>query len=353
MATLSPASPANRGHARSDTPIVVGSRGSALALWQTNWALDRVREAEPDAQFNVQTITTQGDHTQAQNTPLAKLGDKGLFVAELERALLDGSLDIAVQPMNDHALAEAEAQVSRRAIDAAVHSLKDLPSVVTAGLTLAAITEREDPRDALISRSGLRLDELPQGATVATSSLRRRAQLLSRRPDLRIVEMRGNVDTRLRKAMASDGPDATILAAAGMRRLGLESHITELLPIDVLTPAAGQGALGIETRSGDRRARRLLRVIDHLPTRRAVTAERAVLAALGGGCLLPLGVHGAVSADGETMRLLAVVASPDGKRLIRVERAGRANRPVTLGHAVARELLRQGAGEIVREVLGR
>ncbi|HZC04634.1 MAG TPA: hydroxymethylbilane synthase [Ktedonobacterales bacterium] len=356
MATLSPA-PSSGAHAASGSPIVVGSRGSALALWQTNWALDRVREREPEASFSVQTITTQGDHTQAQNTPLARLGDKGLFVAELERALLAGSLDVAVQPMNDHALAQAEVQAEMQAerggIDAAVHSLKDLPSVVTTGLTLAAITEREDPRDALVSRAGLRLDELPEGATVATSSLRRRAQLLHRRPDLRIVDIRGNVDTRLRKTLAADGPDATILAAAGMRRLGLERHITELLPVETLVPAAGQGALAIETRTSDRRARRMLRVIDHLPTRRAVTAERTVLAALGGGCLLPLGAHATVSADGETMRLLAVVASPDGKRLLRVERTGKATRPVALGRLVARELLRQGAGEIVRAVLGR
>ncbi len=354
MATLSPASSRRNARKASDAPLIVGSRASALALWQTNWALDCVREQEPEASFSVHTITTQGDHTQARNTPLAKLGDKGVFVAELERALLAGALDVAVQPMNDHALAQAEAQAERsHAIDVAVHSLKDLPSVVTSGLTLAAITAREDPRDALVSRAGLRLDELPQGATVATSSLRRRAQLLHRRPDLRIVEIRGNVDTRLRKALAPDGPDATILAAAGMLRLGLERYITELLPIETLTPAAGQGALAVETRADDRRSRRLLRVIDHAPTRRAVTAERTVLAALGGGCLLPLGAHAIIAEDGATMRLLAVVASPDGQRLLRVERTGAASRPVALGRAVARELLRQGAGEIVRAVLGR
>jgi hydroxymethylbilane synthase len=228
-----------------------------------------------------------------------------------------------------------------------------LPSIVTEGLTLAAITEREDPRDALVSRAGLCLDDLPQGATVATSSLRRRAQLLSRRPDLRIVEIRGNVDTRLRKALAPGGPDATILAAAGMKRLGLAEHITELLPIEILTPAAGQGALAIETRASDRRARRLLCLLDHIPTRRAVTAERAVLAALGGGCLVPLGAHATIDEDGETMRLLGVVASLDGARLLRVERAGSAHRPVALGRTVARELIRQGADEIVRSVLGR
>ncbi|HEX8731150.1 MAG TPA: hydroxymethylbilane synthase [Ktedonobacterales bacterium] len=353
MATLIPDPSPTRARSRAHTPIVVGSRGSALALWQTNWALARVQERAPEARFSIQTITTQGDQTQARNTPLARLGDKGLFIAELERALLDGALDVAVQPLSDLALAQAEEQAERQGIDAAVHSLKDLPSVVTGGLALVAITEREDPRDALVSRSGLRLDDLPHGATVATSSLRRRAQLLARRPDLRIVEMRGNVDTRLRKTLASDGPDATILAAAGMKRLGLGAHITELLPIEVLTPAAGQGALAIETRASDRRARRLLRLLDHQPTRHAVTAERAVLAALGGGCLLPLGAHATLSDDGETMRLLAVVASLDGARLLRVERVGAARRPVALGRAVARELVRQGADEIVRAVLGR
>ncbi len=352
MAIHTSAPSISRVRVANDSAIVVGSRGSALALWQTNWALARVRECAPEASFSVQTITTQGDHTQAQNTPLARLGDKGVFVAELERALLDGSLDVAVQPMNDHALAQAERQMTHE-IDAAVHSLKDLPSVVTSGLALAAIPEREDPRDALVSRAGLRLDELPQGATVATSSLRRRAQLLHRRPDLRIVEIRGNVDTRLRKTLAPDGPDATILAAAGMKRLGLEHQITELLSVETLTPAAGQGALAIETRADDRRTRRTLRMIDHLPTRRAVTAERTVLAALGGGCLLPLGAHATIAADGETMRLLAVVASPDGQRLLRVEREGSASRPVALGRLVARALIRQGADEIVRAVLGR
>jgi hydroxymethylbilane synthase len=356
VATLSPA-PAASARSASGTPIIVGTRGSALALWQTNWALDHVRERVPDANFTVQTISTQGDQTQARNTPLARFGDTSVFVAELERALLDGALKVAAPPMEQEALAlaetVAEAQALRGMIDAAVHSLKDLPSIVTNGLALVAITERADPRDALVSRAGLRLDELPKGAVVATSSLRRRAQLLHHRPDLRIVEIRGNEDTRLRKTLAPDGPDATILAAAGMIRLGLERHITELLAIETLTPAAGQGALAVETRASDRRARRILRVIDHLPTRRAVMAERAVLAALGGGCLLPLGAHASVSADGATLRLLAVVASPDGQRLLRAEGTGMATRPVALGRAVARDLLRQGAGEIVAAVLGR
>jgi len=364
-ATTPATSPTEASQSPADRALVVGSRGSPLALWQTNWALDRLRELTPNEatdRFIVETIRTQGDRTQASNVPLAQLGDKGMFVAELERALLDGALDVAIQPMNDHALAGAERAIAAGAadqsdqpgqrIDAAVHSLKDLPSVVTRGLALVAITEREDARDALVSRAGLRFADLPAGATVATSSLRRRAQLLHARPDLRIMEIRGNVDTRLRKTLAADGPDATILAAAGLRRLGLADYITELLPIELLTPATGQGALAIEVRADDHRARRLLRPLDHLPTRRAVTAERAVLATLGGGCRVPLGAHAVPTPDGASLRLLAVVASPDGRRLIRVERVGPAQRPVALGHQVARELLRQGAGAIMREALG-
>ncbi len=332
-------------------PITVGTRGSTLALWQTTWALDRVRERAPHAEFTLQTITTQGDHTQAHETPLARLGDKGVFVAELERALLAGALDIAVQPMNDRALVEAERSAWRRpTVDAAIHSLKDLPSVITPGLALAAIPEREDARDALVSRHGLGLRDLPEGAVVATSSLRRRAQLLAIRPDLRVIEMRGNIDTRLRKALAPDGPDATILAVAGMRRLGLDGYITETLPVETLTPAAGQGALAIEARAGDRATRRLLRVVDHLPTRRAVTAERATLAGLGAGCLAPVGAHALPSADGERLRLLAVVATPDGKRIIRAERAGPTSRPAALARAVVADLRRQGADEIIQRV---
>lgn len=331
-------------------PITVGTRGSTLALWQTTWALDRVRERAPNAEFALQTITTQGDNTQARETPLARLGDKGVFVAELERALLEGALDISVQPMNDRALVEAERAAARPTVDAAIHSLKDLPSAITPGLALAAIPEREDARDALVSRHGLRLLDLPEGATVATSSLRRRAQLLAARPDLRITEMRGNIDTRLRKALTAGGPDATILAVAGLRRLGLEDYITEILPVETLTPAAGQGALAIETRATDRTLRRLLRVVDHLPTRRAVTAERATLAGLGAGCLAPIGAHAAPAAGGETLRLLAVVATPDGKRLIRAERSGPANRPAALARRVVAELRRQGADEIIQRV---
>ena len=321
-------------------------------MWQTTWVLDRLRQIAPAAEWQVREITTRGDQTQALDIPLTQLGDKSMFVAELERALLAGALDIAVQPLNDVALVEAEARRAGRLsrVDAAVHSLKDLPGHLTPGLTIAAIPAREDPRDALVSRHGLSLNDLPLGAVVATSSLRRRAQLLHLRPDLRIVSIRGNVDTRLRKTLASDGPDATILAVAGLKRLGLESHITEYLPTDRLVPAVGQGALAVEARTSDTDTLRLLRGIDDMPTRRAVTAERAVLATLGGGCQVPLGAHAILSPDGATLRLLAVVASLDGARVVRVEREGPASRPATLGREVARTLLREGARAILDDI---
>ena len=358
-ATPSPVAPPSA--ARQEPPLIVGSRGSSLAMWQTHWVIDRLLEQAPRTRYQIQEITTRGDRTQALHVPLTQLGDKSMFVAELEHALLAGELDVAISPMNDRSLVDAERQAAPvraqadmvRPIDAAIHSLKDLPGQLDHRLTLAAVPEREDPRDALISRHGLRLADLPAGAVVATSSLRRSAQVLHLRPDLRIADIRGNVDTRLRKALAPDGPDATILAVAGLRRLGLDGHITEILPVDVLTPAVGQGALAVEVRADDRRTRRLLKQIDHPPTRQAVTAERAVLATLGGGCQVPLGAYAAVAPEGELLRLIAVVASLDGKRLIRVEREGPVRRPVALGRSVARELLRRGAAQILDEIVRR
>ena len=318
-----------RKRAPGPEPIRVGTRASALALWQTHYVLDRLRERVPGVDLAVEEITTSGDRTQALGVPLTQLGDKSIFVAELERALLAGKIDLAV------------------------HSLKDLPGRIEPALAIVATPERADPRDALVARSGRRLAELPKGALVATSSLRRRAQLLHLRPDLRIVDMRGNVDTRLRKALAPDGPDATVLAVAGLERLGLADRVTERLPANVIVPAVGQGALAVEIRADDARMRRLLRQIDHKRTRLAVTAERATLAALGGGCQVPLGAHATVSEDGATIRLVAVVASLDGARLVRVERQGPARRPAALGREVARELLRRGGDEILRAILNR
>lgn len=331
--------------------FVLGTRGSALALWQARWVQDRLRQRSPRSAWSIETIATHGDHTQALGMPLAQHTDTGVFVAELERALLSGALIATVQPEDDRALAAARYEESSAPIDAAVHSLKDLPSTLTPGLTLAAVTAREDPRDALVSRAGWTLASLPHGAIVATGSLRRRAQLLHLRPDLHISDMRGNVDTRVRKALAPDGPDAAVLAVAGMKRLALEHAITEYLPVEVLVPAVGQGALAIEVRASDARARRAVRGLDAPGTRRAVTAERTVLAVLGGGCQVPLGAHAWLDADGVHLHLLAVVAMPDGQRLLRVARQGLAHRPVALGRLVARELMRQGAGEILRMAL--
>jgi hydroxymethylbilane synthase len=231
--------------------IIVGTRGSVLALWQTEAVIALLRRQHPTASFTIQTIKTQGDKTQALAIPLSQLGDKAMFVAELEQALLAKRLHIAVEPLQDRLLVEQERlaqsqqhdEPAPQRIDAAVHSLKDLPGELPSGLTIAAITQRADPRDVLVSRQGWTLETLPKGARVATSSLRRRAQLLHLRPDLHIVEIRGNIDTRLRKALAPAGPDALVLAAAGLQRLGLTEHISEYLALEVMLPAAGQGAI--------------------------------------------------------------------------------------------------------------
>lgn len=330
-----------------DLAIVVGTRGSALALWQTNWVVEQLGARHPEVTCRVETIKTQGDRTQSLSIPLTQLGDKSMFVAELEQALLAGRVDIAIQPMNDRALVEADA---RRGIDLAIHSLKDLPGALPEGLVLAAITEREDPRDALVSRDGRTLADLPAGARVATSSLRRRAQLLHLRPDLCIVEIRGNVDTRVRKTLDPEGPDAAVLAVAGLRRLGLERYVSEYFATDVIVPAVGQGALAVETRRSDRRLRRMLAAVSHAPTRQAVLAERALLSALGGGCQVPLGAHATVA--GATLHLTAVVASLDGTQLIRAEGAGPVSQPARLGRRLAVELRHKGAGAILRHILG-
>ena len=348
MLTAGNADAHSTSRTRSHQPVVVGSRGSALALWQTQWVVDRLRAAHPAVDCRVEQIKTQGDRTQALNISLTQLGGKAVFVVELERALLAGAVDVAVQPMNDRVLAEAEAT---RAIDAAVHSLKDLSGRLPEDLTIAAVTAREDPRDALVTRDGRTLAELREGARVATSSLRRRAQLLHLRPDLRIEEIRGNVDTRVRKALDPAGPDGVVLAVAGLRRLELERYVAEYCPTDVMVPAAGQGALAVEVRRADRRLRRLLAAVDHRPTRQAVLAERALLVALGGGCQLPLGAHATLAPDGATLELIAVVGSVDGARLVRASGTGPATQPARLGRRVAAELRRGGAGAIIGEIL--
>ncbi|HEU5198954.1 MAG TPA: hydroxymethylbilane synthase [Ktedonobacterales bacterium] len=335
--------------------VIVGTRGSALAMWQTEAVIGLLRRQNPAARFTIQTIKTQGDKTQAQATPLAQLGEKGVFVAELEQALLAGRLDITVEPLNDQLLVEHEREMAQRqSIDAAVHSLKDMPSQLSPGLTIGAITERADARDVLVSRHNLKLEQLPQGARVATSSLRRRAQVLHHRPDLQIVEIRGNIDTRLRKALAPDGPDAIILAAAGLQRLGLGEYITEYLSLDVMLPAAGQGALAVEVRAADEGLARLVAAADHGPTRRAVQAERALLNELGGGCQTPIGVYASVLGESDQAELWvrAVVASPDGARLLRREGRGAITSPEDVGRRVAQALLAAGAADLLAAARG-
>ena len=293
--------------------LTIASRGSQLALWQAHWVQAQLGELGHECRIEI--IKTTGD--KITDVPLAKVGTKGLFTKEIEEALLE-----------------------RRA-DLAVHSLKDLPTELPPGLTLAAVPRREDPRDALVGR---KLDELPTGAKVGTSSLRRAAQLQRLRPDLQVESIRGNLDTRLRK-LDEGQYDAILLAAAGLRRLGWEGRIAEVLPPELMCPAVGQGALAVETREGDTAATAEL---DDPDTRIAVTAERAVLGALGGGCQVPIGAYARV--ENGRLRVLGVVIAPGGSRLVRAERDGAASDAASIGREVAAQLLADGGREILETV---
>jgi len=295
--------------------LVIASRGSALALWQAHWIQGQLAAAGHESRIEI--IKTTGD--KITDVPLAKVGTKGLFTKEIEEALLDGRADLAV------------------------HSLKDLPTELPDGLVLAAVPPREDPRDAMV---GKRLTELERGARVGTSSLRRAAQLRQMRPDLEIVSVRGNVDTRLRKL--DEGQfDAILLASAGLKRLGWAERIAEILGPELMCPAVGQGALAIETRP-EGAGHDVCAALDDPETHVAVTAERALLRALGGGCQVPIGAHATV-ADGR-LKLTGIVASPDGAQLIRAVAEGAEADAEALGREVAAELLSQGAREILDAV---
>jgi len=297
-----------------------GTRGSALARRQTDAVAERLRAAFPQAEIAVTIFSTRGDRE--LDKPLPQIGGKGLFTAELEAALRE------------------------RRIDLAVHSLKDLPTEDAPGLTIGAILPRESPADVLISRSGYTLDTLPAGATVGTSSLRRAAQLLTRRPDLRILPLRGNVDTRLKKALDPAGPyDAIILAAAGLNRMGLSAHGGQQIPFSVMLPAPGQGAVAVQCRAGDETTLRCLSRLDHLPTRQAVLAERAFLAGLGGGCSVPVGALGAV--NGQTLTLHGVVVGVQGKPVVRLREEGSPDEAESIGFRLAQKALAQGAAELL------
>ncbi len=292
--------------------LVIGSRGSALALWQANYVAGRLRELKIETRIEI--IKTAGDRMASGSR--SKPGGKGLFTKEIEDALLSGSIDVAV------------------------HSLKDLPTETPAGLAVAAIPEREDARDAL---AGYTLDSLPRAAQVGTSSPRRSAQLLNLRGDIKIAPIRGNVDTRLRKLKEGEY-DAIVLAAAGLRRLGLEAAITQVFSADEMCCAPGQGALAIQTRESGAE-RDICRRLNHVESERAVTCERAVLAALGGGCQLPIGAFASV--NGSRLQLTAVVASPDGRTLIREKEQGSTSEPVELGRLLAERLRSRGASKLL------
>jgi hydroxymethylbilane synthase len=299
--------------------FIIGSRGSKLALWQSEWVRARLLELRPEAEIRIEVIKTSGDVL--LNVPLATIGGKGVFTKELEEALLAGEIDLAV------------------------HSLKDLPTTLPDNLTIAAITEREDARDALILREGVAaqhnsLSDLAHGAIVGTSSLRRQAQLKHLRPDVQIKDLRGNVDTRLRKLDSGDY-DAIILASAGLRRLGFERRINAAIRHEEMLPAVGQGALGIETRAGDARTHALVSLLDHAPTRAACTAERALLHALGGGCQVPIAAHAVV--NGNALRLEALVAALSGEQVIRDAFEDESAHATRAGEMLAARLRARGA----------
>lgn len=298
--------------------LIIGTRGSALARWQTDWVIARLKSAWPGLECAIKLFHTSGD--KILDKPLPEIGGKGLFTEELENALKTGEIDLAV------------------------HSLKDLPIGEAAGLTLGAIAERENAHDVLISRAHLTLATLPHAARVGTSSLRRTAQLLAARPDLELLPLRGNVDTRIRKAMNGDY-DAIVLAAAGVLRLGLDAHITEYLAFDVMLPAPGQGALAIQCRADDHSTLDLLSPLDHRATRSAVVAERAFLNGLGGGCSAPVAAYAVVNRQSSVVSLIGLVASTDGRRVIRLSHAG--NDPIDVGSQLARQALAQGAAELM------
>ncbi len=302
------------------TSVTIGSRGSQLALIQSELVAAEIKQLNPHLEINITNITTKGDRD--RQTPLDRLAGVGIFVKELEEALIDGRIDLAV------------------------HSLKDMPTEIPQGLSLAAVTERLDPRDVLVSRMG-KLAELVPGSRIGTGSPRRAAQLTACRPDLEVSSIRGNVDTRLKKV--ADGEfDGVIVAAAAMIRLGWEDRISEYLSVEDFLPAVGQGALVVEIRSDDEETNGLISPINHQPTWQSVTAERAFLSTLGGGCRTPMAALGTI--NGSTLRLEGMVADASGKRMLRTLEEGSATTAEQLGVKLAQRMLSMGASEFIVEV---
>ncbi|MGA2317353.1 MAG: hydroxymethylbilane synthase [Thermodesulfobacteriota bacterium] len=302
----------------------IGTRGSQLALFQANWVKDQLVQTHPDLKVTLIKIKTTGD--KIQDAPLAKIGGKGLFVKEIEEALLQKKIDLAV------------------------HSIKDVPTEFPKGLHLPVITKREDPRDVFISKDGRTLKDLPPGARIGTSSLRRQAQLLHFRSDLELIPLRGNLDTRLKK-LKTLNLDAIVLALAGVKRLGLEERITEIIPTDISLPAIGQGALGIETRMDDKKVEGQIRFLNDRDSSIAVTAERAFLKKLEGGCQVPIAAY--ARTFGATLQIDGLVGTIDGRRLIRHHVEGPIEKAGSLGIELAEILLGKGAKEILDEVYQR
>lgn len=302
--------------------LTIGTRQSLLALWQSNHIAALLREKYPECEVVLKKIVTKGDRI--LDVPLAQIGGKGLFTKEIETELADGTIDLAV------------------------HSLKDMPTVLPEGLCLTAITERANVGDAFVSNKYTSFEELPLGAVIGTSSLRRKAQLLAARPDLQIMDLRGNVDTRLRK-LDEGLYDAIILAAAGLERLGHGDRITALIPPDVCLPAVGQGALAIEARTADNEVRSMLEFLNDLPTKQSTDAERAFLGLLEGGCQVPIGVHADVA--GEQIKIEAIIAALDGSTVLRDTITGKAEDAVALGQQLGKKMLAAGGQKILAAIL--
>ena len=301
--------------------VTIGSRGSPLALWQANWVKDLLLGHHSDLAVDIKIIKTSGDRI--QDVPLAKIGGKGLFVKEIEEGLL------------------------KREVDFAVHSMKDMPIIFPVNLCIACVTKRENPFDALISRNDIKLDDLPKGAKIGTGSLRRMSQLLYYRPDLNLVPLRGNLETRLKK-LETEGLDAIILAAAGLIRLGWNNRITEIIPPEILLPSMGQGAVGIETRKNDVDNQILLADMDDEQTHYALDAERALVSQLEGGCNVPIGSFATLNGDQITLR--GLVASLDGKTMYKKELTDLKTNAVALGRRMGDELIEMGADRIMQEI---
>jgi len=305
----------------TERKIKIGSRGSPLALWQANWIKGQLEKQYPDIPVEIVIIKTSGD--KIQDVPLAKIGGKGLFVKEIEEALL------------------------RKDIDFAVHSMKDMPIKFPYALCIASVTKRENPFDALISKNNIKLDELPKGAKVGTGSLRRISQLLHYRPDLDLIPLRGNLDTRIKK-LKTEGLDAIILAAAGLIRMGWEDKISEIIDPEILLPAMGQGAVGIEARKSDVDNQILLADLDDENTHLALDAERAIVTQLEGGCNVPIGAFATIEADEITVQ--GLVASLDGKVLHKQVIKGNKVQAVKLGKELGEALIDMGGGEIMNKI---